>query len=159
MCADWAHLGLQINAPAPGYFDTKLTEALVNDGEFSAWLAMPTPAGRWGRTEELVGAAVPLVLGVGLRQWPDPLPGRRPDRRRLTPRIDNHSPPDRRRTMSNPRVHLGPTGDSFLAREIERGGGVLVPLADADAVVWTQTPIEVSNLAAILQAKGLTVDR
>ena len=61
--------------------------------------------------------------------------------------------------MSNPRVHLGPTGDSFLAREIERGGGALVPLADADAVVWTQTPIEVSNLAAILQAKGLTVDR
>ncbi len=43
MCADWAHLGLQINALAPGYFDTKLTEALVNDGEFSAWLAMRTP--------------------------------------------------------------------------------------------------------------------
>jgi gluconate 5-dehydrogenase len=56
MCADWAHLGLQINAIAPGYFDTKLTEALVNDADFSTWLAKRTPAQRWGRPEELVGA-------------------------------------------------------------------------------------------------------
>ncbi len=44
--------------------------------------------------------------------------------------------------MSNlhPQVHLGPTRDSFLARGIERGGGFLVPLADADAVVWTRCP-------------------
>ncbi|QYB07310.1 SDR family oxidoreductase [Rhodococcus sp. USK10] len=56
MCADWAPLGLQANAIAPGYFDTQLTEALVNDAEFSAWLTKRTPAGRWGRTDELVGA-------------------------------------------------------------------------------------------------------
>lgn len=48
MCADWAPLGLQTNAIAPGYFDTQLTEALVNDAEFSAWLTKRTPAGRWG---------------------------------------------------------------------------------------------------------------
>ena len=142
MCADWAHLGLQINALAPGYFDTKLTEALVNDGEFPARLAMRTPQADGAPRGTRRRAAVPLLRGVKLRQWPDPLRGRRPDRRRLTARIDNHSPPDRKRAMSNlhPQVHLGPTRDSFLSRGIERGGGVLVPLADADAVVWTRGP-------------------
>ena len=58
MCADWAGYGLQINAIAPGYFKTPLNQALVDDPEFSAWLAGRTPAGRWGKVEELVGAAV-----------------------------------------------------------------------------------------------------
>ncbi|WP_433521028.1 D-isomer specific 2-hydroxyacid dehydrogenase family protein [Nocardia pseudovaccinii] len=42
--------------------------------------------------------------------------------------------------ISRPRIHLGPESDPALARAIERGGGILVPLADADAVVWTQGP-------------------
>ena len=58
MATDWARHGLQCNAIAPGYFDTPLNAALVEDPEFSAWLARRTPAGRWGRVEELVGAAV-----------------------------------------------------------------------------------------------------
>lgn len=58
MCADWAKYGLQINAIAPGYFETPLNEALVDDPEFSAWLQKRTPAGRWGKVEELIGAAV-----------------------------------------------------------------------------------------------------
>jgi gluconate 5-dehydrogenase len=61
MCADWAKHGLQINAIAPGYFKTPLNQALVDDPEFSAWLARRTPAGRWGNVEELVGAAVFLA--------------------------------------------------------------------------------------------------
>ena len=56
MYADWASFGLQVNAVAPGYFDTELTAALVNDDEFTAWLVQRTPAGRWGRAEDLVGA-------------------------------------------------------------------------------------------------------
>ncbi|MBA5775873.1 SDR family oxidoreductase [Stappia sp. F7233] len=58
MATDWAKYGLQCNAIAPGYFDTPLNAALVANPEFSAWLEKRTPAGRWGKVEELVGAAV-----------------------------------------------------------------------------------------------------
>lgn len=58
MATDWAKYGIQCNAIAPGYFDTPLNEALVNDPEFSGWLERRTPAGRWGKVEELVGACV-----------------------------------------------------------------------------------------------------
>ena len=58
MATDWARYGLNCNALAPGYFDTPLNAALVADPDFSAWLEKRTPAGRWGRVEELVGAAI-----------------------------------------------------------------------------------------------------
>ena len=58
MATDWAKYGLQCNAIAPGYFDTPLNATLVADPGFSAWLERRTPAGRWGRVEELVGACV-----------------------------------------------------------------------------------------------------
>ncbi len=61
MATDWARHGLQCNAIAPGYFDTPLNAALVADPAFSAWLEKRTPAGRWGRVEELVGACVFLA--------------------------------------------------------------------------------------------------
>ena len=60
-CTDWAKYGLQINAIAPGYFATEMNAALVANEEFSAWLRKRTPAGRWGRVEELIGAAVFLA--------------------------------------------------------------------------------------------------
>ena len=58
MATDWAKYGLQCNAIAPGYFDTPLNAALVADETFSAWLEKRTPAGRWGKVEELVGACI-----------------------------------------------------------------------------------------------------
>jgi len=58
MATDWARHGLQVNGLAPGYFETELNAALVADPEFSAWLAKRTPAGRWGKVQELVGAAI-----------------------------------------------------------------------------------------------------
>ena len=61
MATDWARYGLQCNAIAPGYFDTPLNAALVADPAFSEWLEKRTPAGRWGRVEELVGACVFLA--------------------------------------------------------------------------------------------------
>ncbi|MCW1841437.1 SDR family oxidoreductase [Prosthecomicrobium hirschii] len=61
MATDWARHGLQVNAIAPGYFDTPLNAALVADPAFSAWLEKRTPAGRWGKVEELVGACIFLA--------------------------------------------------------------------------------------------------
>jgi gluconate 5-dehydrogenase len=61
MCADWAQHGLQINAIGPGYFDTPMNRRLVEDPVFDGWLRKRTPAGRWGRVEELQGAAVFLA--------------------------------------------------------------------------------------------------
>jgi len=58
MSTDWAQFGLNVNAIAPGYFDTPLNAALVNDEEFSAWVAKRTPAGRWGQLDELIGAGI-----------------------------------------------------------------------------------------------------
>lgn len=58
MATDWARHGLNCNAIAPGYFETPLNAALVADPEFTAWLEKRTPAGRWGKVEELVGAAI-----------------------------------------------------------------------------------------------------
>lgn len=58
MATDWARHGLNCNGLAPGYFDTPLNAALVADPAFNDWLCRRTPAGRWGRVEELVGAAI-----------------------------------------------------------------------------------------------------
>jgi gluconate 5-dehydrogenase len=58
MATDWAKHGLQCNGLAPGYFDTPLNKALVDDPKFSEWLSIRTPAGRWGNVEELVGTCI-----------------------------------------------------------------------------------------------------
>jgi gluconate 5-dehydrogenase len=60
MAIDWAPLGLNVNAIGPGYFKTELTEALVKDETFNAWLMNRTPAKRWGNVEDLIGTAVYL---------------------------------------------------------------------------------------------------
>jgi gluconate 5-dehydrogenase len=61
MCADWAQFGIQVNAIGPGYIDTPMNKALVEDPVFDAWLRQRTPAGRWGKVEELQGAAIFLA--------------------------------------------------------------------------------------------------
>ena len=61
LCADLAPHGVQANALAPGYFATELTQALVEDAEFTAWVEKRTPAGRWGQVQDLVGTCVFLA--------------------------------------------------------------------------------------------------
>ena len=61
MATDWGPKGLQVNAIAPGYFDTPLNAALVADPDFTAWIGKRTPVGRWGNLPELQGAAIFLA--------------------------------------------------------------------------------------------------
>lgn len=61
MAIDWGPHGLQVNGLGPGYFKTELTEKLVNDEVFSAWLTGRTPSRRWGEVAELGGAVVFLA--------------------------------------------------------------------------------------------------
>ncbi|UZX02951.1 SDR family oxidoreductase [Arthrobacter sp. CDRTa11] len=55
MAAEWAASGLQINAVAPGYIHTEMTQPLVDDVEFNSWICKRTPAGRWGTVGDLTG--------------------------------------------------------------------------------------------------------
>ena len=61
MAIDWGPHGLNVNGLGPGYFKTELTEKLVTDPAFTAWLVGRTPSRRWGEVEELGGAAVFLA--------------------------------------------------------------------------------------------------
>ncbi len=61
MAAEWAALGVQANAIGPGYMLTDMNQALIDNPSFDAWVKGRTPAKRWGRPEELVGAAVFLA--------------------------------------------------------------------------------------------------
>ena len=61
MTAEWAAEGLQINAIAPGYIHTEMTQNLVDDEAFNSWILGRTPARRWGSVEDIVGPAIWLA--------------------------------------------------------------------------------------------------
>jgi 2-deoxy-D-gluconate 3-dehydrogenase len=55
---EWASRGVQVNAIAPGYMATELTQALQNDATRNRQILERIPAGRWGSPEDMAGAAV-----------------------------------------------------------------------------------------------------
>ena len=61
MAAEWARFDIQANSIGPGYILTDMNEALVNNKEFDTWVKASNPSQRWGKPEELVGAAVFLA--------------------------------------------------------------------------------------------------
>ncbi|HLB74148.1 MAG TPA: glucose 1-dehydrogenase [Sedimentisphaerales bacterium] len=65
LAVEWAKYGINVNAIGPGYIATELTASLRADEEFNKWVLSKTPAGRWGRPEDLVGAAVLLASDAG----------------------------------------------------------------------------------------------
>jgi NAD(P)-dependent dehydrogenase (short-subunit alcohol dehydrogenase family) len=58
LAVEWGSRGVCVNAIAPGVFRTPLNQALLDGTERGRELLLRTPVGRFGRVEELVGAAV-----------------------------------------------------------------------------------------------------
>jgi NAD(P)-dependent dehydrogenase (short-subunit alcohol dehydrogenase family) len=54
----WAKDNIRVNALAPGWIETPLTQALRDNPERSQDILSRTPLGRWGRPEDVAGAAV-----------------------------------------------------------------------------------------------------
>lgn len=65
MAIDLGPHGITVNGIGPGYFKTELTQKLVDDPTFSAWLINRTPSRRWGDVEDLAPAAVFLASDAG----------------------------------------------------------------------------------------------
>ncbi|WP_446743263.1 SDR family NAD(P)-dependent oxidoreductase [Silvibacterium acidisoli] len=59
LAVEWAKSGILVNAIAPGYIATELTEPLVNDEAFDTWVKQRCPLGRWGEPEDI---AWPIVF-------------------------------------------------------------------------------------------------
>jgi 2-dehydro-3-deoxy-D-gluconate 5-dehydrogenase len=58
---EWAPLGINVNAIAPGYMATELTEALQKNPERAPAILARIPAGRWGTPEDMKGLALFLA--------------------------------------------------------------------------------------------------
>jgi len=61
LACEWAGRGVNVNAIAPGYFETNNTATLREDPDRSAAILGRIPAGRWGKPADIGGAAIFLA--------------------------------------------------------------------------------------------------
>ena len=61
LAAQWARRGVRVNAIAPGFFLSEMTEEMFSDERSMSWLRKKTPAGRPGEVSELYGAVIYLA--------------------------------------------------------------------------------------------------
>lgn len=61
LAIDWAEHGILVNAIAPGYIDTELNKALIEDAAFDAWVKKRCPLGRWGTPDDIAWPVVFLA--------------------------------------------------------------------------------------------------
>ena len=61
LAIEWSPLGVNVNAIAPGVFRTDLNAALLDGTDRGREFLLRTPMKRFGKTEELIGAAILLA--------------------------------------------------------------------------------------------------
>jgi NAD(P)-dependent dehydrogenase (short-subunit alcohol dehydrogenase family) len=61
LAAEWGPRGVRVNAIAPGFILTDLTQKLWSDPTMHSWGEGNTPLGRLGRPHDLVGTAIFLA--------------------------------------------------------------------------------------------------
>jgi NAD(P)-dependent dehydrogenase (short-subunit alcohol dehydrogenase family) len=61
LSAQWARRGVRVNALAPGWFESEMTEDMFGDERGRSWVARHAPIGRHGREGELDGALLFLA--------------------------------------------------------------------------------------------------
>jgi len=61
LAAEWAAAGIRVNAIAPGYFRTDMTEAFYADAAWEQSMLAKIPQRRFGRTDDLSGALLFLA--------------------------------------------------------------------------------------------------
>lgn len=61
LAMDWAQRGVRVNAVAPGYFATELTEGMRQHPVLGKRVTDRTPLGRFGEPDEIVGACLFLA--------------------------------------------------------------------------------------------------
>ena len=113
--AQWARRGVRVNAIAPAFFPSEMTDEMFDDERSMSWLRRKTPAGRPGAVRELDGA----LVGHGLEA---PLANRlhrrigpiERHRERITRRGEN-IPTTPLHRPSTPSSSVPPTRPSMLA--------------------------------------------
>lgn len=61
LCNEWASNGINVNGIAPGYMETNNTEQIRSDSKRNDAILERIPQGRWGRPEDIAGAAIFLA--------------------------------------------------------------------------------------------------
>ncbi len=62
---EWCERGVRVNGIGPGYIETDLTGPMLENPELKAWVDSRIPMRRWGKPEDLAGAALFLASDAG----------------------------------------------------------------------------------------------